>query len=82
MPRPVEDTHSSMIREDEYQIDNACWRKLACTLNESLLGLNGVKGVNARTLFSRISSGVEGGIDLSSDGRRAAFKQFLMRGAS
>lgn len=34
------------------------------------------------TLFSSISSGVDGGTDLNSDGRRAALRQFLIRGAS
>lgn len=32
--------------------------------------------------FSRISSGVDGAMDLSSDGNKAAFRQFLIRGAS
>ena len=37
---------------------------------------------NSVTRFSKTSSGVEGGTPLSSEKRRAAFRQFLIRGAS
>jgi hypothetical protein len=46
-------------------------------MNVSIYGM-----IKMLTAFARISSGVEGGIVLSSADRRAALRQFLMRGAS
>ena len=34
--RLVDETHSSMVREDENQIDDTRWRKLTCTLDALL----------------------------------------------
>lgn len=77
-----------MISEDKHEIHDASRRVLPRSLfkeknNNIRFTTPGSINTNEEpTNFSKISSGVDGGMDLNSEGKRAALRQFLIRGAS
>jgi hypothetical protein len=74
-----------MVGEDEHKINGSGGRMLTCFLSIPIGLTSSILLVNMDewlTLFSNISSGVEGGTVFNSEGRRAALRQFLIRGAS
>lgn len=72
--------------QDKNQIYNAGRRYMAGTLGISWrissCGWSLEEGGRLLTDFAKISVGVDGGETLNSEGRRAAFRQFLILGAS
>lgn len=78
-------THGGVSSQDEYEIYYARRRFLAGTLYEEEVNersLQRTQHGQGPTSLLRISSGVEGGMFLISEGNSAAFKQFLILGAS